>query len=345
MAFGFGGGGGGTQGEPGLSAYEVAVVNGFVGTEAEWLASLVGAPGQDGSDGTNGAQGDPGPAGTTNYAELQNVPTTFTPSAHAHQPADVAGTAVVTNDARLSDARAPTAHSHAASEVTGTAVVTNDARLSDARTPTAHVHVIDDSTGLQTALNGKEAANANIQAHVAAAHAPSNAQVNADITKAEIEAKLTGEIASHSHAGSGTPLPLYIPIAVPVLAALVWTNMPAALSFWLSTATVAKGTTRVDLTNYTQVRLLVNKQGTAGAAAAKLILRYKAAPWTQVVANYSDIGASEVSVAINVQNSFLDSGWINLAAGAKADVFIDLLGSGGDGTVDPAFGYIAAAFK
>ena len=31
----------GIQGEDGLSAYEVAVENGFVGTEAEWLASLV----------------------------------------------------------------------------------------------------------------------------------------------------------------------------------------------------------------------------------------------------------------------------------------------------------------
>lgn len=48
-----------------------------------------------------------------------------------------------------------------------------------------------------------EPANANIQAHVAAAHAPSNAQKNSDITKAEIEAKLTGTISSHSHAGGG----------------------------------------------------------------------------------------------------------------------------------------------
>ena len=31
--------------------------------------------------------------------------------------------------------------------------------------------------------------------------APSNAQKNSDITKAEIEAKLTGEISSHTHAG------------------------------------------------------------------------------------------------------------------------------------------------
>jgi hypothetical protein len=76
-------------------------------------------------------------------------------------PSAITGTAVVTADSRLSDARTPTAHktSHSTggtdalvasdigaapatgispSAVTGTAVVTADARLSDARTPTAH---------------------------------------------------------------------------------------------------------------------------------------------------------------------------------------------------------------
>jgi hypothetical protein len=121
--------------------------------------------------------------------------------------------------------------------------------------------------------------------------------------------------------------------------------MPLALSFWLSTATVAKGVTKADLSAFTQVRLLVNKQGTAGAAASKLILRYKASPFTQTVANYADIGTSEVSVATNVQNSFLETEWINLAAGAKADVFVALVGSGGDGALDPAFGAVVAEFK
>lgn len=31
-------------GPPGLSAYQIAVLNGFVGTEGQWLASLSGAP-------------------------------------------------------------------------------------------------------------------------------------------------------------------------------------------------------------------------------------------------------------------------------------------------------------
>ena len=40
-----------TNGENGASAYEVAVENGFEGTEDEWLASLQGADGTDGVDG------------------------------------------------------------------------------------------------------------------------------------------------------------------------------------------------------------------------------------------------------------------------------------------------------
>lgn len=51
----------GTPGAPGvdgLSAYEVAVDNGFVGNEAAWLASLVGPAGTNGTNGTNGSNGE-----------------------------------------------------------------------------------------------------------------------------------------------------------------------------------------------------------------------------------------------------------------------------------------------
>lgn len=89
-------------------------------------------------------------------------------TSHAHAPNDVTGTAVITNDSRLSDARTPTthnqvwstitatpttrggygitdaaasSHTHSPADVTGTAVITSDSRLSDARTPTAHTHL------------------------------------------------------------------------------------------------------------------------------------------------------------------------------------------------------------
>lgn len=47
----------------GDSAYEVAVKNGFVGTEEEWLESLKGEPGPVGPQGPKGDKGDIGPAG------------------------------------------------------------------------------------------------------------------------------------------------------------------------------------------------------------------------------------------------------------------------------------------
>ena len=45
------------QGADGKSAYEIAVANGFSGTEAEWLESLKGADGKDGVDGKDGKDG------------------------------------------------------------------------------------------------------------------------------------------------------------------------------------------------------------------------------------------------------------------------------------------------
>lgn len=54
------GGGGGADGD---SAYEVAVAQGFVGTEAQWLASLVGPQGPEGPQGIQGVTGDTGSQG------------------------------------------------------------------------------------------------------------------------------------------------------------------------------------------------------------------------------------------------------------------------------------------
>ena len=57
----------GPQGE---SAYQVAVDNGFEGTQAQWLASLYGVQGQAGTNGTNGTNG---ADGATSYATLSSA--------------------------------------------------------------------------------------------------------------------------------------------------------------------------------------------------------------------------------------------------------------------------------
>lgn len=58
-------GGGGGAGGPGESAYEIAVRNGFEGSEEEWLESLQGEPGPQGPQGETGPQGARGATGAT----------------------------------------------------------------------------------------------------------------------------------------------------------------------------------------------------------------------------------------------------------------------------------------
>ena len=160
----------------------------------EFNKKLASAQSPKGIQGIPGVKGDPG---TTDYTQLSNKPTLGSAAAlNIHASGDASAAEVVRgDDTRLVNARTPLSHGHAPGDVAGTAVVTADSRLSDARTPVTH-----DSTKHSVAY---EAANVNIQTHVTSAHAPSNAQKNSDITKAEIEAKLTGEIATHTHAGGG----------------------------------------------------------------------------------------------------------------------------------------------
>lgn len=51
------------KGKDGKSAYEIAVANGFIGAESEWLESLKGSDGRDGVDGKDGTDGLPGKDG------------------------------------------------------------------------------------------------------------------------------------------------------------------------------------------------------------------------------------------------------------------------------------------
>ncbi len=94
----------GNVGPSGISAYQVAVNAGFVGSQAAWLASLVGATGQTGQ---------PGQPGTTDWNGITNKPATFAPIIGSGAAQAVAG-----NDSRLTDARPPNPHTHAESDVT-----------------------------------------------------------------------------------------------------------------------------------------------------------------------------------------------------------------------------------
>ena len=129
----------GERGLTGPSAYETALANGFVGTEAEWLESLS--------------------AGTADWGTLLNKPATFPPDAHGHDY-EATGSAAAAVSAHDADA---TAHPSILLALADKAAAT-------------HGHAIADVATLQAALDGKAAATHNHDGAYAAlshgAHVP-----------------------------------------------------------------------------------------------------------------------------------------------------------------------------
>lgn len=63
----------GRDGADGKSAYEVAVANGFIGSETEWLSHLHGKDGANGTDGQNGSDGKNGEDGFSPIVSLEQI--------------------------------------------------------------------------------------------------------------------------------------------------------------------------------------------------------------------------------------------------------------------------------
>lgn len=127
-----------------------------------------------------------------------------------------------------------------------------------------------------------------------------------------------------------------------VSVAAAFTNMPSAETFLFSSH---RHIILVDTTGMTYVRLKVNKQATNGSNGAKLILRYSQT-FSTVVSDYRDIGITEVSVPIDNQNTYMSSQWIEINQDVTGleDVYLAVIGVGGNGNADPAFGNISVSF-
>jgi len=63
----------GEKGDDGLSAYQVAVINGYQGSQTEWLVSLVGQTGLKGAKGDPGEKGETGEQGLSAYQVAVNA--------------------------------------------------------------------------------------------------------------------------------------------------------------------------------------------------------------------------------------------------------------------------------
>jgi hypothetical protein len=108
---------------------------------------------------------------------------------------------------------------------------------------------------------------------------------------------------------------------------IVWTNMPAATSTWLGTTLTGDATYISDLTEYTECRLFTSVQ-VAGNVGSALTVQYS---------TDNTVWSTLVNRAIGTGTGVRDSGWVSIPGGARTFVYIRLVGSGGNGVIDPRF--------
>lgn len=128
-------------------------------------------------------------------------------------------------------------------------------------------------------------------------------------------------------------------------APVVWTAQPSALTEFLGAMRhrlkfdLSACTAQAGLSKFNQARLMVNVTA-AGATHAKTRVQYSI---QGLVWHYLD-GLALPSVGINTTGIKVST-WIDLADGAKADVYLRLVGIDGDGIANPAFGLIAVQVR
>ncbi len=128
-------------------------------------------------------------------------------------------------------------------------------------------------------------------------------------------------------------------------ASITMASMPAAAAFPSGTGG-NRMVRKVDLTNYTQVRFLVTMNTTAGPTGSVMALRYLTS-YSITPGNFLTIGASstEVQCILTAASTCQDSGWTNLDAAAKGDVWIAPIGLNGDAATSPTVSSIIAQFR
>lgn len=155
-----------------------------------------------------------GTADSVDWGNIQNKPSVFTPDTHVHSYNDLTNKPTIptvdvtkkyVDDELLK--KSPV-HEHPYkpnSYIPGWDEIQNKPSTF---TPATHNHSYKDLTNKPTIptvtndlTNELKGNYDKAYTHSASPHAPTNAQKNSDITKEEIEAKLTGEIVTHTHPG------------------------------------------------------------------------------------------------------------------------------------------------
>ena len=120
-----------------------------------------------------------------------------------------------------------------------------------------------------------------------------------------------------------------------------YTNAPNSVDFW---AANSRAVTAVDLTDFRQARLVVGVNTASASANTPTVRLMYRATFSTTAADYATAAASgNIEQSIASQGVFA-SAWADLAAGAKASVFVFGASTGGDGVADPSV-YCMAQFR
>ena len=142
----------------------------------------------------------------------------------------------------------------------------------------------------------------------------------------------TSQVVVAATGGGSLPTPICIELWQDA-ALTAWTNMPAALTEFRA---ILNTRTKLDLTSATQSRITV-RVGVAPVVNAKIKVQYSTdeTTWVDLCSVTMPATANKTNVGV----------WTAVPAGAKADVFIRLVGIDGDGAADPTFGLITLQVK
>lgn len=120
------------------------------------------------------------------------------------------------------------------------------------------------------------------------------------------------------------------------------TNLPAAEQNLGGDTAGGSVLREIDLTLYTEARLIVYRTNTSAAAGTYLKILYRDSFGFTAG---STLCTSELELNIPSQNTRYVSSWIALVAGAKAEIYLQPRTYGGDGAADPQIGYVGVQFR
>ncbi len=197
---------------------------------------------------------------------------------------------------------------------------------------TSHTHAQSDVTNLVSDLAGKASSS-----HTHAASDITSGTVATDRLGSGTADATTYLTGAQTYVRQLMTIPFHSDGTGPI----VLTNQANSTQFLgNSDSNIAK----LDLTRFTQVRM--TSRVTAGSASAnspKLTLKYSTT-YTTTASSYVNIGTSAVEVSLTTA-TLVDTGWIDLDSSAKAEVYVTIIQTGGDGAADPRVGITHAHFR